>query len=109
MHMPFGDATGTTPDVTGASPSSTNDWISTMGNVLAQGMNLYGQLQLQNTNLKLIQQGKPPLSAAQVASMAPQVNVGLSPDVKSAVFNYSLVIGVVGFGAFLLLSKRRRR
>jgi len=108
MYQPLGDATGTTPDVA-ATPSSTTDWISTIGNVLAQGMNLYGQLQLQNTNLKLIQQGKPPLTAAQVSSMAPQVNVGLSPDVKSAVFNYSLLIGVAGIALVAILMMRNRR
>ncbi len=109
MHMPIGDATGTTPDVTSATPSSTNDWISTIGNVLTQGMNLYGQLQLQNTNMKLISQGKPPLTAAQVASMAPQVNVGLSPDVKSAVLNYSLIIGGGGLLVVLLMMRKKRR
>jgi len=109
MYQPLGDATGTTPDVTGSTPSSNSDWISTIGNVLAQGMNLYGQLQLQNTNLKLIQQGKPPLTMAQVASMAPQVNVGLSPDVKSAVFNYSLMIGGAGIILFAVLARRKRR
>ena len=107
MHL--GAATGTTPDATGATTSSAGDWISTIGNLLTQGMGLYGQLQLQNTNMKLIQQGKPPLTAAQVASMAPQLNVGLSPDVKTAVFNYSLVVGAVGVGVVALLMMRKRR
>lgn len=93
---------------TGVTPAST-DWQTSLTNLLTQGAALYGQIKLQDTNLDLIKRGLPPLSASQIAATAPQFNVGLSPDVKSAIFNYSLVIGLGGLAIFALIAMSKKR
>lgn len=97
-------ATGVTAD---AAPS----WFTDISNVLTQGINAYGQLRLQDLNMNLISQGKPPLTAAQVASMAPQLNVGLSPDIQAKIQQYMIFggIGVLALVALTQMNKRRSR
>ncbi|MDE2019672.1 MAG: hypothetical protein KGJ13_05005 [Patescibacteria group bacterium] len=85
-------ATGITPDSSG----DTNSTIATIGNVLGQGLQLYGQLKLMDTNLKLAQQGRPPIDISQVS---PQVNIGLAPEVKNAL----VVTGIAAAAGALLL------
>jgi hypothetical protein len=94
---------------TGATPDAANPWVTGISNILTQGLSLYGQLRLQDMNMNLIQQGKPPLTAAQVASMAPQLNVGIASGTQNM-----LMYAAMGGGAILLLSilmksKRARR
>jgi hypothetical protein len=89
-------ATGVTPD-----------WVTALSNLAAQGLNLVGQLKLQDMNLKLIGQGKAPLTAYQMQSMAPQLNVGLASSAQTTLFY------VLGGGAAVILlaslMKRSRR
>ena len=126
MHMPagskldynFGDATisvdpnALAVDYTagqpaaGATPAVATDssWMTGISNILTQGLTLYGQLRLQDTNMSLIKQGKPPLTAAQVASMAPQLNVGIASGTQTA-----LMYAALGGGALLILSMLMKR
>lgn len=84
---------------TGATPADPSSWVTGISNVLTQGLSLYGQLRLQDMNMSLIQSGKPPLTAAQVASMAPQLNVGIASGTQNL-----LMYAAMGGGAILLLS-----
>ena len=95
---------------TGVSSDAAPTWVSDISNVLTQGLNLYGQLRLQDLNMNLIQQGKPPLTASQVSAMAPQLNVGLAPDVQAKIQQY-MIVGGVGILAivFLMGMKPKRR
>jgi hypothetical protein len=89
-------ATGVTPD-----------WVTALSNLASQGLTLYGQMQLQNTNLSLIKQGMPPLTQAQMASMIPTMNVGLASSAQTT------LLYVLGGGAAVILlaslMKTRRR
>lgn len=93
--MQLGDdpAPGTTSD----SGSTFSDIASAISSAVSQGINLYDQLQLQNFNLKLIQQGKPPLTAAQVGAIAPQFAVGLAPQTQN------MLLWLAGGAAALIL------
>lgn len=94
----------------GAPAGVTPDWLSSITSLGTQALNLYGQLRLQDLNMKLIGQGKPPLTAAQTAAMAPQLNVGLSPDIQDKIFQYT-VMGGIGVIAIVILmgGKKSRR
>jgi hypothetical protein len=93
-------ATGATPATTGTD----NSWMTGISNVLTQGLSLYGQLRLQDMNMSLIQSGKPPLTAAQVSAMAPQLNVGISSGTQNL-----LMYGAIAGGALLLLTAFMKR
>ena len=91
----------------GVTPDSTASIISSLTNLAQAGLSAYGQIQLQNLQMSLVKQGKPPLTANQVAAMAPQLNVGLAPSTQNI-----LMYAAIGGGALLLLSmlsKSRRR
>jgi len=95
MQLDVG-ATGVTPD-----------WVTALSNLAAQGLSLVGQIKLQDANLSLMKQGRPPMTAAQMASMAPQLNFGLASSAQS-----TLMYVLLGGGAIILLSslmKRSRR
>jgi hypothetical protein len=87
------------PVPAGVSPDTSSSWVTDISNVLTQGLSLYGQLQIQNMNMDLIKQGKPPLTAYQVAAMAPQLNVGLASSTQNLV-----MYGLLGAGAVILLA-----
>ena len=91
----------------GVTPNAPTSWISDLTGLLTQGLSVYGQIQLQNMNMDLIKQGKPPLTQEQVSAIAPQLNVGLASSTQNLV-----VYGLLGGGAVLLLMsfmKNRRR
>ena len=91
----------------GVTPDSTASIISSLTNLAQAGLTAYGQIQLQNLQMSLVKQGKPPLTANQVAAMAPQLNVGLAPSTQNI-----LMYAAIGGRALLLLSmltKPRRR
>jgi hypothetical protein len=104
MHDAAADAT----TATGATPST--DWLTAISNLATQGLSVYAQMQLQNMNMDLIKQGRQPLTSAQMASMAPQLNVGLSSSTQNL-----LMYGLLGAGAVIVLtsvmkgSRARRR
>lgn len=104
MHLGDGDpAVGTTSD----SGSSLSDIVSAISTAITQGVNVYDQFQLQNFNMDLIKQGKPPLTASQVGAIAPQFSVGLAPQTQN-----TLLLLAVGAGGLLLLTsllKHKRR
>lgn len=96
-------ATGTTAP----SGDTFSSIISSLPSLVSQGLTAYGQLQLQNMNMALIKQGKPPLTASQIYAMAPQLNVGLASSTQNL-----LMYGALGAGALLLIMsamKRKRR
>lgn len=89
-----------------ATPSSTGTpWYA---NILAQGLSLYQQVELQKTNLDRAKQGLPPLTAAQYGATIPtaQVQVGLSSGTKTAL--YLGAGGVLLIGLAIVLKKRKR-
>lgn len=97
MHLGDGDvpATGTTSD----SGTTLTDIASAISTAVAQGVNLYDQIQLQNFNLKRISAGQPPLTTAQVGAIAPQFAIGIAPQTQNM-----LLWVAAGFGGLLLLS-----
>jgi hypothetical protein len=94
-YTPTNDPNLTPPPV-GVTPDTS--WVTDVTGLLTQGLSLYGQLQIQNMNMDLIKQGKPPLTAYQVSAMAPQLNVGLASGTQNLV-----MYGLLGGGAVLLL------
>jgi hypothetical protein len=92
-------------DVGGVTP----DWMTALSNLATQGLNLYGQIQLQNMNMDLIKSGRPPLTGEQMASMAPQLNVGIAPDVKATIQQYAIIGGIGVLAIVLLMSGKRSR
>lgn len=106
--MLLADAAADAAAATGVTPDASPSWLTDITGLLSQGVTAYTQLQLMNLNKNLIAQGRPPLSAYQVASMAPQLNVGLASSTQTLV-----MYGLIGAGAVLLLSSfmggRRRR
>jgi hypothetical protein len=105
MHVP--SSLGDTASDVGTTPDTSTSWITDISNVLTQGLSVYGQVRLQDMNMKLIQQGKPPLTAAQISAMAPQLNVGISPDLQDSLIK-GLLIGGIGVVAILMLTKGKR-
>jgi len=103
MHDAAADAT----TATGATP--TTDWITAISQLATQGLSLVGQLKLQDMNMQLISQGRQPLTAAQMSSMAPQLNVGLAQDTQTTLM-YVLAGGaaVVLLASFMKGSRARR-
>lgn len=77
--------------------SSSWDW-GKIATGIATGVS---QFQLNQINLERAQRGLPPLSSSAVA---PQVNVGLSPQVKQM-----LIYAALGLGAYLLLARKPAR
>jgi hypothetical protein len=82
----------------GTTPDATSSWLTSITGLLTQGLTAYGQIRLQDLNIDLIKQGKQPLTASQVAAMAPQLNVGLASSTQNLV-----MYGLLGGGAVLLL------
>jgi len=97
---------GTPPGVT---PDNSGSWINAISQLASQGLSLYAQMQLQNMNMDLIKQGKPPLSSAQMSSMAPQLNVGLAPAMQNTLLYVLLGGGAVVLLASFMKSPRRTR
>lgn len=92
----------------GTTPDASTSWVTDISNVLQTGLSVYGQLQLQNMNMNLIKQGKPPLTAAQISAMAPQLNVGISPDTQDTLIK-GLLIGGIAVVAVLMFTGKRKR
>lgn len=103
--MFMGDAVQYDVGATGVTP----DWMTNISNLVSQGLNLYGQLKLQDMNMSLIKSGRPPLTADQMASMAPQLNVGIAPDVKATIQQYAIIGGIGVLAIVLLMSGKRSR
>lgn len=96
MHLGDGDtSTGTTAD----DGSTISSIVSALGTAVAQGVNVYDQMQLQNFNLDRIKSGLPTLTPTQIASVAPQFAIGIAPQTQN-----TLLMVAAGFGALLLLS-----
>ncbi len=57
--------------------------------------------QIQKMNMDLIRQGKPPLTASQIANLTSPVNIGLSPDTKNM-----MILGALALGAVMLISRK---
>lgn len=106
--MLVANSLGDTATDTGTTPDASTSWVTDISNVLQSGLSLYGQLQLQNMNMNLVKQGKPPLTAAQISAMAPQLNVGIAPDTQDTLIK-GLLIGGVAVVAVLMLTKGRKR
>lgn len=103
MHLGEEPAPGTTSD----SGSTFSDIVNAISTAVSQGINLYDQIKLQDFNMNLIKQGKPPLTPAQVGAIAPQFSVGLAPQTQN-----TLLWVAAGAGALLLFTsvlKHRRR
>lgn len=101
--MRLGDFYETTPD--SVSNADVPEWVTVISQLASQGMSLYQQLQLQEMNMDLIRQGKPPLTAYQMASMAPQLNVGVSKDTQMMLL---LAVGAVGLTAVMVAGIKTR-
>jgi hypothetical protein len=95
--MQLGDdpAPGTTSD----SGSTWTDVINAISSAVSQGVNVYDQIQLQNFNMDLIKQGRPPLTPSQVGAIAPQFAVGLAPQTQNM-----LLWLAAGAGGLILLT-----
>ncbi len=76
--------------------------IDSILRVLPQFMQMNAQRQLINTNLTRAQQGLPPIP---LSSVTPGLNFGLTPGTQ----NSMLVLGMMGIGAFALVSLLKRR
>jgi hypothetical protein len=91
---------------TGTTPSTTSNFWSNLPSIVTAGLTAYQTIQLQNINADLIKAGKPPLTAAQAAALAPQFRAGLAPDTQN-----TLIYLALGAGALILLTsmmKNRR-
>lgn len=85
--------------VTQQIPANTTDWASIVQALTQAGISAYQITQLTDLNRQLIASGRPPLTAAQAAAMAPQFNFGLTADTQNM-----LLFGALGIGAIILLS-----
>lgn len=106
MQLPhsFGEVPpGTSPDAQGAG------WWSNLTNLLTMGLSTYGQVRLQDLQMDLIKSGRPPLSAQQVAAMAPQLNVGLAPDLQQNLLKTALLGGAAVLAVVMLTKANRGR
>jgi hypothetical protein len=106
-RLPGGTAipTSAAATPTGVTPSST-PILSALAKLIPAGLTAYQQLQLQNLQMNLIKQGRPPLTAQQIAAMAPQLNIGVAQDTQRL-----LMYGGGALLALVLISqlgKRRR-
>lgn len=104
LELP-GAAPGVSPAGSPPAPGATG-FLSQLPGLLTTGIQAYSQLQLQNLQMNLIRQGKPPLTQAQLAQLGARVNVGLAPDVQTLL----MYGGAAVVGMFLLsqLGKRRK-
>lgn len=96
--MLLGETPAPLPGGVSTSDAGTPDWVKSIAALAAQGMSLWQQIQLQDMNMDLIRQGKPPLTASQMASMAPQLNIGVAKDTQMA-----MLIGLGAIGLFGLM------
>jgi hypothetical protein len=90
-----------------AAPAAARPILDAISQLVAAGAATWQQVKLSDLNMKLVEQGKPPLTAAQAGAIAPQLNIGIAPDTQNI-----LLIGLAGIGAFAaltMLSKRSRR
>lgn len=85
----------TTPPYSSGDSSSLWSSITGAFQSIGTALNTY---QINQANIVRAQQGLPPITSADVA---PTVNVGIDPQLKTA-----LIIGAIGLGAILLLSRR---
>lgn len=92
----------------GVTSSGSGVTIASMVDLAKAGLTAYGQIQLMNLQADLIKQGRPPLTAAQVAAMAPQLNVGLAPDTQNMLM-YALMGGAALLLIVSLTGKKSRR
>lgn len=72
-------------------------WLSGIVELGKAVASTVGQFRMQDLNMELIRQGRPPLSAAQMAAVAPQINVGVSPDTRNM-----MLVALGGIGLFFL-------
>jgi hypothetical protein len=86
--------------------SSVLDIIKAGGALGAQILAMVNQRDINALNVELIRAGKAPLTAAQLASLQPRVNVGV-PDDQAQMMKW-LVIGGLGIAAVSVLLKARR-
>lgn len=93
-------STSVTVDPTKPAPQ----WLQTITQLASQGLTIYQAERLRKENLDRIRQGLPPLTDAQMRSLAPtaNVNVALPPALQ-----YGALAG--GAALLYLLATRRRR
>jgi len=97
---------------TDSGATSTNTWLDTLqsitssiGQVYTTYLTAQGQANIAQLNQALIAAGKPPLTSAQIASLTPGVNFGLSPQTQQLV----MYGGIAALGIYLFSSMRRGR
>lgn len=78
--------------------TSSTDWANVLQNLVTGGLTAYQAISLQNIQADLIKSGRPPLTPYQMASLAPQIGVGVAPDTQNMIFMLA-----IGGGALLLL------
>lgn len=81
--------------------SPVTDWGKTITDTAQTLMQLVGQHEIIKTNVQRAEQGLPPIEAG---ALAPQVNVGVSSDVKTLAF---VGIGALLVGALFFAKGRR--
>src|SRR5690606_38616338 len=99
----FGSLAPTTSiDVDPSKPAP--QWLQTITQLASQGLSIYQAERLRKENLDRIRQGLPPLTDAQMRSLAPtaNVNVALPPAIQ-----YGALAG--GAALLYLLATRKKR
>lgn len=93
--------TSVTVDPTKTAPQ----WLQTITQLASQGLTIYQAERLRKENLDRIRQGLPPLTDAQMRSLAPtaNVNVALPPAIQ-----YGALAGGAALLYLLATSKKRR-
>lgn len=89
----------TEPPIDGAPVDTTPSWITGALDLFKSGVTVYNQQKILDANVARARQGLPPINTA---SIAPTVNVGVSPEIKNM-----LIMGA-GALALIFLLKRKR-
>ena len=92
---------GASPDDFGTDETSgaSGDWLANVPNWIKDIQLAVNTQKLLDLNIQRAQQGLPPITAQ---SVAPTLNLGMSPEVQKMV-----MIAAVGLGAVILLSRRK--
>ncbi len=104
----YGDYTPTTQDAgtTNAASAPMTDWgnaiLSTIKSTVPAFLQVKTQNDLMNINIKRAEQGLPPIDSS---SLAPTVNVGVSPGVTQ--MGYIAIGGLMLFGLVSMMKKRK--
>lgn len=105
-----GTAPGTSPDGFVADATALVASLGPVATTIMTGMN---QQKLLDYNLRLIAQGKPPLTADQLialqSSSSPQVSLGLGADTSALVKDALIGAAVLGGGFLLVKALTSRR